>query len=531
MEKLVYKAKNGNKEALEQLINKIYDKLYKIAFIKLKVKDDAEDVVQNTMELICKNIHNLREDKYFETWAIRILINECNKKFKNLYNKTDNVEIDNILSSKYNIENINDKLDLKEILAVLDKKSRGIMLLYLNQYSSKEIADIFEMNENTVKTRIKRTKEKIKRYYKVDRKNGGITKISKTLIIILVVMLITTGLVYASISIINNYLLKSNSNQGILDAIDNGYIQEVEMEKISSNGIKVSVNEILMDDFSLLILFNVELPEYKNIELINDIQFCNFVITDENDNVIALTLDGINEYEEFYTKRNIQERNQNIAFNKGAYYGEMILKSGRSIEYKYSTYAAESFPRSKKLTISFDKIIIYNKKIQETKMVEGNWKLEVDLPENMYNREIMIYNVQNSSKDDIKVTEAQVSNTAMKFELVTKWGNPVFTENDSEEEKRRKKDEFFDNCHSIQNRLIQNEYVENEKGERFYPVKNSSDANGGYNQMFDGTLRYWQTFNLTQYNATDTLKVVFDKQGEKVEIILHKKGRTDIENY
>ena len=205
MEELVNKAKNGNKEALEQLVNQIYDKLYKIAIVKLKNVNDAQDVVQNTMELICKNIHNLRENKYFETWAIRILINECNKKFKIASNKMQDIEDYNSIPSKFKIDDINDKLNTQEILNVLDDNSKQIMLLYFNQYTNKEIASIMQMNENTVKTKIKRSKDKIKRYYTVDRKNGGITRISKALITILIIIFVTTGIIYATIKYTQNH--------------------------------------------------------------------------------------------------------------------------------------------------------------------------------------------------------------------------------------------------------------------------------------------------------------------------------------
>ena len=205
MEELVEKAKNGNKYALEQLAQNVYDKLYRIAIVKLKNENDAQDVVQNTMESICKSIKNLRENRYFETWAIRILINECNMKFKSVSCKSQDIESYNNIPSEFNIDDINDKLNTEEIFSVLDNSSKEIMLLYFNQYTNKEIANIMQMNENTVKTKIKRSKEKIKRYYKIDRKNGGITRISKALITILAIILVTTGIVYASIKLINNH--------------------------------------------------------------------------------------------------------------------------------------------------------------------------------------------------------------------------------------------------------------------------------------------------------------------------------------
>lgn len=84
-------------------------------------------------------------------------------------------------------------------------------------------------------------------------------------------------------------------------------------------------------------------------------------------------------------------------------------------------------------------------------------------------------------------------------------------------------EKFFNNTHSVRNIIIKNEYVENDKGEKFYPVKSSSDGNEGYNQMFSGMLRHWQTFDLTEYNSTDTLKVNFELNGEQIEIELERK--------
>jgi hypothetical protein len=212
----------------------------------------------------------------------------------------------------------------------------------------------------------------------------------------------------------------------------------------------------------------------------------------------------------------------NIAYSNGAFEGKIISKFGEDIEYMYKTYS-NNFPKSKKLIINFDKIILTNKNSNEKIAIEGSWNLEVDLPKTMYSRETMVYNVKDCTSDDIIVTKAQVSNTAMKFELVTRWGEPVYTEKDSEGEKNRKIEEFFNNTHSVRNIIIKDEYVENDKGEKFYPVKSSSDGNEGYNQMFSGMLRHWQTFDLTKYNSTDTLKVVFELNGKQIEIELERK--------
>ncbi len=346
--------------------------------------------------------------------------------------------------------------------------------------------------------------------------------IKKVACFILVIVLATSVIFAKDILAYISYLLKTNSSKGEQTAIDNGYIEEVNMKYINSNGVNVRVSEILMDDYNLSILFNIEIPGTESVESVYNVNLSNLVITDEQNNVLVLALENSERYEEFYKENNIQERNRNIAYNKGAYYGEIITNYGRTIEYKYMTYS-EEFPKSQKLNISFDKIVLSNKNSYDKTVIEGEWNIEVNLPEEMYNRETLIYNAKNST-EDILITSFKVSNTATKIELITKWGDPVYTEGDSEEERARKTEEFFNNAHSVQNICVKNEYIENSNGEKFYPVVNSSDGNGGYNQMLNGMLRYWQTFNLTKYDATDTLKLVLEKQGEIIEIELENKN-------
>lgn len=359
-------------------------------------------------------------------------------------------------------------------------------------------------------------KEKInKNFYKI-----GILK--KVACFILLFILGTSIIFSKSILAFINDRLKENSTKGVQDAIDNGYIQKVDMKYINSNGTKVKVTEILMDDYNLSMLFYIEVPEIENLEDIYNVNFSNLVITDEKDNIIVAELEDTDKYHEFCKERNMEISYNNIAYSNGAFEGKIISKFGEDIEYMYKTYS-NNFPKSKKLIINFDKIILTNKNSNEKIAIEGSWNLEVDLPKTMYSRETMVYNVKDCTSDDIIVTKAQVSNTAMKFELVTRWGEPVYTEKDSKGEKNRKIEEFFNNTHSVRNIIIKDEYVENDKGEKFYPVKSSSDGNEGYNQMFSGMLRHWQTFDLTKYNSTDTLKVVFELNGKQIEIELERK--------
>lgn len=82
LNELVKKAKKNDERAFTNLIHNIEDEMYSIAKIKLYDDNDVYEAMQNTIILIYKNIKKLKNENFFRTWAIRILINECLKVIK-----------------------------------------------------------------------------------------------------------------------------------------------------------------------------------------------------------------------------------------------------------------------------------------------------------------------------------------------------------------------------------------------------------------------------------------------------------------
>ena len=204
MEETILKAQNGDKEALNKVIKEIEPPLYKLALLKLKNIDDAQDVVQNTLIQIYKNLKQLRKPIYFKTWTTRILINECNKHYRiksKRIEKLDNISDE--LEFELKIDEVNQKIDAIKVLESLDIKEKDIMILHINGYKNSEIAEILKMKENTVKTKIRRCKDKIKKNYVFDKKEKTIIpKTLNAILSIILVILLTTGLVYASVVIV-----------------------------------------------------------------------------------------------------------------------------------------------------------------------------------------------------------------------------------------------------------------------------------------------------------------------------------------
>lgn len=73
-QQLVRLAKNGNKQALEQLFLMEKEYLYKMAYLYMKNNEDALDVVQDCIVRCVVSIETLRDIRYFRTWITRILI-------------------------------------------------------------------------------------------------------------------------------------------------------------------------------------------------------------------------------------------------------------------------------------------------------------------------------------------------------------------------------------------------------------------------------------------------------------------------
>ncbi len=162
IKELVYKAKRGDKEAFTSLILKLEDDLYKIARARLNSEEEILDAVQETMISAYKSVHKIRNEDYFKTWIIKILINKCNDIYKNRkiisMPLNNDIESNTIFDENLTFEFIINQLNYDERIAII--------LHYLEGYTTKEISKILKTNENTIKSRIFRAKEKIKMQYK-----------------------------------------------------------------------------------------------------------------------------------------------------------------------------------------------------------------------------------------------------------------------------------------------------------------------------------------------------------------------------
>ncbi len=166
MNDIVKKAKNGEIQALEQLIHMYEIKLYKTARTILDCEDDINEAVQQTIILVYKNINQLKNEKCFGAWMFKILVNKCkdiwnrnNNRDKRMVDLDENQDIPSIEKEDYSF--VNDALNQ------LNEEYKEVTILYYyDGFSVKEISKILNLPQGTVKSRLSRARKKLEKIIK-----------------------------------------------------------------------------------------------------------------------------------------------------------------------------------------------------------------------------------------------------------------------------------------------------------------------------------------------------------------------------
>lgn len=155
-EELVTAAIRGDRLALQQLLKLEKEKLYRMAYTYVKNEEDALEIFQQTVLQAIESVHQVKEPAYFSTWITKICIN---KSLKLLKKKKKLVVMDEIEERRTAIASVDiaQQLDVANALGLLpDKYKTALMLRFYQDFTVRQIADVLECPEGTVKTLIHR---------------------------------------------------------------------------------------------------------------------------------------------------------------------------------------------------------------------------------------------------------------------------------------------------------------------------------------------------------------------------------------
>lgn len=172
---LVRLAKSDDKEAFELLVRRHQSRVFAVAGGILRNKEDVEDVAQQVFVKAYFSLKRFDQRAAFSTWLYKITVNECwdvlrKRKVRPLLYESDLSEEQaheyNGFSEKATVPDVSDRLEARErvekLLVDLDERDRLMLILKEVQgFSVEEIAEILEINGNTVKVRLFRARRRI----------------------------------------------------------------------------------------------------------------------------------------------------------------------------------------------------------------------------------------------------------------------------------------------------------------------------------------------------------------------------------
>lgn len=516
----------GKKEIFDLLYSKYKSKIEFFIFNIIKDYQKAEDIAQEVFIYVFQNqskenysfknylyfVAKSRAISYIETEKRRGEITE-----KYLKNEEENTEPDIVEF----ITRVEVKKELVEVINELeDKYKNAVYLTQIEELSYKETSEILGESIQNTKNLVHRGKKELRKklinkgYYKDN-------KIQKLLIIVLCAGILISGFTFAEeIRLIVHKLTQNifgTYNEGITTAIENDYEVEIDMDYVESNGVKVRVDSVMLDDYNLGIISSVILDE-KFLTNINNFEFENTLIMNEKNEILYVKYEDLEEFYSYCEENNLDAGIYGYGYSDGSYTGKMKNIENNCMIFSFST-SSNKFPFSKKLYVKFNKIKLTKREIDENKdinyidnVIDGTWEMTIDIEELNRKRNTIEYDVVDINDNRTEVTEARLSMSNMRLELITNTKKIDFKKIQNKDPKTM---DVFD-------KLAFNElYIENSKGEKFSEVASEGT---GYETIEPGKIRYHALFEYTYFDRTEEITVHL-RTNKKEELIIKMKAK------
>ncbi|MFK5973029.1 MAG: RNA polymerase sigma factor [Flavobacteriaceae bacterium] len=145
---------------LNKILTEYYPKIFKTCFGYTRTLEDANDLTQEVLIRIWKGYASFKGDSTLNTWIYRITVNSC-LMFIRKNKKQVLVDINTLNHLHHENQNI-DQEEIDELykhIAQLNEKDRLVIILYLEELTYDEIADIIGISTNYVGVKINRIKK------------------------------------------------------------------------------------------------------------------------------------------------------------------------------------------------------------------------------------------------------------------------------------------------------------------------------------------------------------------------------------
>lgn len=172
---LIEAVQNQDMQAFRTLFSLYKQKVYGTAYLILKDYQLAEDIVQETFLQVFLKLSKLKDPLYFEKWLYKITVNLCLDSVRKIKRRpVSSLEEYMEIQTDFSLRSIDtpeneaiyrdlQKRILKCIYSLSEKYSSVLVLYYYNNFTLKEIAQITNSSETSVKTRLFRARKNLEK--------------------------------------------------------------------------------------------------------------------------------------------------------------------------------------------------------------------------------------------------------------------------------------------------------------------------------------------------------------------------------
>lgn len=161
---LIRELKRGREDAYRQLVEEYGNRLLRTCYLILRDREEAEDIVQETFVRVFRKIEEFRGESGLYTWIYTIALNLSRDRLRKRmdFSIFENERICNI-NSEIHIEKVIDRDLLKRELDEIPPIYREVLVLfYFEELSVKEISQLLDEKEGTVKSKLSRGRNILK---------------------------------------------------------------------------------------------------------------------------------------------------------------------------------------------------------------------------------------------------------------------------------------------------------------------------------------------------------------------------------
>ena len=169
-------------ELFRKAVKENEGRIYRICRYYFTNHDDREDAFQESLIRIWEKVGSFRNESGLNTWIYRVVVNTCLTVIRKEKKRKRILEEDKQVESLHLTEVTNGERDeeaekkvefFRTFMENLSTLDRMLVSLYLEEFETKEMADVTGLSESNVRVKIHRIKEAVRNQWKEDTYGTG----------------------------------------------------------------------------------------------------------------------------------------------------------------------------------------------------------------------------------------------------------------------------------------------------------------------------------------------------------------------